>query len=142
MQILHKTKLHPLAAALAATSILVACGTVNTVSTRTERASTSVPYHTQVNDAFANIFLKATDVRLVRTQGGVLKAQIDVANDGFRTRHFSYQVEWLDANGTLVESVMNNWRQAQVYSGGSVSLTALAPTPECTDFRLKVRENQ
>jgi uncharacterized protein YcfL len=131
-----------LAAAVSSTLLLVACGTVNTVSTRTEKATTSVPYHTQVNDALADIFLKATDVRLVRTPGGVLKAQIDVANDGFRTRHFHYQVEWLDANGTLVESVLNNWRQAQVYSGGAVTLTALAPTPECTDFRLKVRENQ
>lgn len=129
-----------LATTCAVVSMLVACGTVNTVSTRTEKASTSVPFHTQVNDALANIFLKAKDVRLVRTPGGVMKAQIDVANDGFRTKAFGYQFEWMDETGTIVSSQLNNWNQAQVYSGGNVMITGVAPTPECTDFRLKVRE--
>lgn len=31
--------------------MLVSCGSVNTVSTRTDKATTSIPFHTQVNDA-------------------------------------------------------------------------------------------
>ena len=86
-------------------SLLSGCGTVNSVSTRGTTASTSVPYTQQINDALSGLFLKAKDVRLVRTPGDVLKAQVDIANDGLATRHFSYKFDWLDLHlGSFLSS--------------------------------------
>ena len=119
--------------------IPVGCGTVNTVSTRTAPAETAIPYVTQVNDALSGLSLKAKDVRLVRTPGGVLKAQIDVANDDLRTRSFNYRIDWIDQSGTVIDAQTSVWQPRSVASGGMVTISAVAPSPLATDFRMQVR---
>ncbi len=128
-----------LALAFGLLSPLSGCGTVNSVSTRGTTASTSVPYTQQINDALSGLFLKAKDVRLVRTPGDVLKAQVDIANDGLSTRHFSYKFDWLDQVGSTIDSKLSTWQQKEIAAGGMDTITAVAPTPQATDFRLQVR---
>jgi len=125
--------------ALSLLSPLSGCGTVNSVSTRGTTASTSIPYTQQINDALSGLFLKAKDVRLVRTPGDVLKAQVDIANDGLATRHFSYKFDWLDQDGTTIDSKLSTWQQKEIAAGGMDTITAVAPIPQATDFRLQVR---
>ena len=120
-------------------AVLAACGTVNTVSTREGPSASSVPYIKQINDSIDSIFLNATDVRRVLTPGGVLKAQVDIANDDFRTRRFAYRFEWLDQAGTVLESRLSSWEQKEIPSGGMTTLSSVAPSKTATDFRLQVR---
>ena len=127
--------------ALVALAVIISagCGTVNTVNTRTAPAETTIPYVTQVNDALSSLSLKAKDVRLVPTPGGVLKAQIDVANDDLRTRSFNYRVDWLDQSGTVIDAQTSVWQSRSVASGGMITISAVAPSPSATDFRMQVR---
>ena len=118
------------------------CGTVNTISTRTTPASDQVTnLKVQINDLLTDIFLKCTDVRVFRTPGGSLEAQVDVANDDFRQRRFAYRFSWLDARGNTIASTMSVWKPASVASGGSITISSVAPTSDATDFTLQVRRS-
>jgi hypothetical protein len=78
-------------------------------------------------------------VRMFPARSGVLQAQVDVANDGFRTRGFSYLFTWLDERGNAIESRTSVWQAARVAAGGSITISSVAPGPEATDFSIQVR---
>jgi uncharacterized protein YcfL len=119
--------------------VLGACGSVNTTYTRTTPADTSVPAQTQVNDLLTQIFLKAGEVRMFPSKGGPLEVQVDVINDGFSYRAFSYRFDWVDRSGNMIPSQTSVWKTANVPSGSSVMIRSIAPTETATDFRLQVR---
>lgn len=121
---------------------VVGCGTVNTTTTRQAPSEDQVDTRTQVNDLFTQIFLKATDVRMFPTKGGPLQTQVDVANDGFRTRSFSYRFEWLDARGNVIPSSIYTWKATSVPAGGSIMISSVAPSEAATDFKLQLRRGQ
>ncbi|MCH2161984.1 MAG: YcfL family protein [Phycisphaerales bacterium] len=119
-----------------------ACGSVNTVSTRTTPANDQVDdLKLQINDLLTSIFLKCRDVRVFRTPGGSLEAQVDVANDDFRQRNFAYKFTWMDARGNMIHSSMSVWKPASVASGASITISSIAPTSAATDFTLQVRRS-
>jgi uncharacterized protein YcfL len=118
---------------------LTACGSVNTTYTRTTPSATAVPTNTQVNDALTQIFLRAGEVRMFPSKGGPLEVQVDVINNGFSYRGFSYRFDWVDANGSVIPSQVSVWKTSNVPSGGSTTIRAIAPSESATDFRLQVR---
>ena len=119
--------------------VLGACGSVNTTYTRTTPADTSVPAQTQVNDLLTQIFLRAGEVRMFPSKGGPLEVQVDVINDGFSYRAFSYRFDWVDRSGNMIPSQTSVWKTANVPSGSSVMIRSIAPSETATDFRLQVR---
>ena len=121
--------------------LLVACGTVNTTSTREGPATTAHSKQTQINDLLTQIFLHCRELRMFRTAGGPMEMQIDVNNDDFRQRNFAWRVDWLDAQGNVIPSTMSVWKSASVPSGGMTTLTSVAPGDAGVDFRLQVRRS-
>tara|TARA_B100001059_G_scaffold236218_1_gene285572 strand:- start:2950 stop:3375 length:426 start_codon:yes stop_codon:yes gene_type:complete len=123
--------------------LLGACGTVNTTSTRTTPALDEVPdARLQVNDLLTEIFLHCRGVRLYRSQpSNLLEAQIVVANDGFTTRTFAWNLRWLDQAGNLINSKTDVWRATSVPAGGTVTLTDLAPNASAADFSFELRRS-
>lgn len=119
--------------------VLGACGSVNTTYTRTTPADTSIPAQTQVNDLLTQIFLRAGEVRMFPSKGGPLEVQVDVINDGFSYRAFSYRFDWVDRSGNMIPSQTSVWKTANVPSGSSVMIRSIAPSETATDFRLQVR---
>lgn len=123
-------------ATLAAVS---ACGTVNTTYTRTVPSSNAVEAKTQVNNLLQDIFLTAKEVRMTRTKGGPMEVQIDVENNGFSYRSFSYRFDWVDPTGNVIASQLSVWKETNVPSGGSTVIRSIAPTDDASDFRLQLR---
>jgi uncharacterized protein YcfL len=136
------TSPRPVIASLAAAVALAACGSVNTTYTRTTPADTSIPAQTQVNDLLTQIFLKAGEVRMFPSKGGPLEVQVDVINEGFSYRSFSYKFDWVDRSGNIIPSQVSVWKTAAVPSGSSVMIRSIAPTETATDFRLQVRRGE
>ena len=122
---------------IAAISASVGCGSVNRIDSREQPASTSVAYVTQVTDALGSVYLKARDVRLAPTRGGQLQAQVDIENRDVRTRCFKYRFDWLDENGSVIESKLSSWMPAEVPAGGIKTIRGVAPVPSAVDFRLQ-----
>jgi hypothetical protein len=129
---------------LITTSVALAgCGTVNTVSTRTSPATDEVSdTSVQINDLLTDVFLHCRGVRLQRSEpSGLLEAQIVVANDGFRSRTFAWNLRWLDEAGNLIISKTDVWRATSVPAGGTITLTDLAPALAATDFTFELRRS-
>ena len=76
---------------ITAALLAVGCGSVNTTYTRTTPADSAVSAQTRVNDLFQEFFLTAKEVRMNRTKGGPMEVQIDVENNGFAYKTFSYR---------------------------------------------------
>ena len=127
------------AALVAAAALTAACGTVNTTSTRSAPSEDSIETRSRINDLFTEVFLQVRGVRRFPTPSGVLQAQVDVANDGFDTRGFSYLFTWLDGRGNPMPGPMQVWKTARVAAGGSITISSVAPGPAATDFSIQVR---
>lgn len=125
----------------AATALGTGCGTVNSVSTRTTPATDEVTdMSVQINDLLTDVFLHCRGVRLYRSEpSGLLEAQIIVANDGFSTRSFGWNIRWLDHAGNMIQSKTDVWHATSVPSGGTVTLTNLSPRLNATDFTFQLR---
>ena len=131
----------------AATFIIAAfavagCGSVNTTYTRTTPADSAISAQTRVNDLFQQIFLTAKEVRMNRTKGGPMEVQIDVENNGFAYKTFSYRFDWVDTAGNVIPSQLSVWKVTNVPSGGSTVIRAIAPSDDASDFRLQLRQSE
>jgi len=130
------------ASVAALVSALVAgCGSVNTTYTRDRPADTAVDARTRVNDLLQQIFLSAKEVRMFRNSRGVMEVQVDVENNGFKYRSFSYLFDWVDARGNVIPSQLSVWKTTNVPDGGATVIRAIAPNEEAADFRLQIRRS-
>ncbi|MFZ0829161.1 MAG: YcfL family protein [Verrucomicrobiia bacterium] len=75
------------------------------------------------------------------TPGGFLKVQIQVINRKGSLQRFSYQFQWFDANGMLINNVASPTVPDQIEGGETKFILSQAPTPACRDFRVKFLEN-
>ena len=127
---------------ITATIAVAGCGSVNTTYTRTTPADSAVAAQTRVNDLFQQIFLTAKEVRMNRTKGGPMEVQIDVENNGFAYKTFSYRFDWVDTAGNVIPSQLSVWKVTNVPSGGSTVIRAIAPSDDASDFRLQLRQSE
>ena len=118
------------------------CGSVNTTYTRTTPADSAISAQTRVNDLFQQFFLTAKEVRMNRTKGGPMEVQIDVENNGFAYKTFSYRFDWVDTAGNVIPSQLSVWKVTNVPSGGSTVIRAIAPSDDASDFRLQLRQSE
>ena len=118
------------------------CGSVNTTYTRTTPADSAISAQTRVNDLFQQFFLTAKEVRMNRTKGGPMEVQIDVENNGFSYKTFSYRFDWVDTAGNVIPSQLSVWKVTNVPSGGSTVIRAIAPSDDASDFRLQLRQSE
>ena len=127
---------------ITATIAVAGCGSVNTTYTRTTPADSAVSAQTRVNDLFQEFFLTAKEVRMNRTKGGPMEVQIDVENNGFAYKTFSYRFDWVDTAGNVIPSQLSVWKVTNVPSGGSTVIRAIAPSDDASDFRLQLRQSE
>jgi uncharacterized protein YcfL len=75
------------------------------------------------------------------TPGGLLKIQIELLNRKRSLQRFSYQFEWFDATGMLINNVASPTVPDQIEGGESKFISSVAPTPTARDFRVKFLED-
>jgi uncharacterized protein YcfL len=122
-------------------AVLGGCGTVNTVTATAGENPGKTDYRTQVNDVLTDIFLSAKAVRFGPTAGGNYEVQVTVANNGFKTRRFSYLFNWIDENGMIIETSMSTWKTASVSAGGTIVISSVAPNQTARTFQLQTRRS-
>ena len=130
------------AAFMMAALLAAGCGSVNTTYTRTTPADSAISAQTRVDDLFQQFFLTAKEVRMNRTKGGPMEVQIDVENNGFAYKTFSYRFDWVDTAGNVIPSQLSVWKVTNVPSGGSTVIRAIAPSDDASDFRLQLRQSE
>ena len=93
-----------------------------------------------VTDTGLNKSVSVVGVNTAMTPGGVLKVQAELLNRTKSLHRFSYRFEWFDLNGMQLTTVMTTTVADQIEGGESKFISAVAPTPACKDFRLKLYE--
>lgn len=125
---------------LAAFLLLGGCKTVN----RTERAEPRARPDI-VQDQRIETDPSAAD-RIVVTQvaedttGEFLRIQISLESTSSRTRTYSYQFEWIEANGFTVTSPAPVWKPLRIAGRDTAAIVGVAPNPRVVDFRFKIIE--
>ena len=142
---------------IAAILMLVSAGCQNTVNT-IENADKAMQQNVVadsrfVTDGFLRDRLFLRQVNTSRTSDGFLRVQLEAVN--VRTGWFSqlwswmtgenpypihYKFIWFDQNGMAMESILSDWRNATVIPGETLYLQSVAPSRDCADFKISLRE--
>ena len=80
-----------------------------------------------------------TDVRLAKGPSSHFTLQANVVNNTSGVVRMEYRVDWLDATGSAIPSVVSTWQPMSAAAREVVPLQATAPSPEAGDFRFYVQ---
>ena len=104
-----------------------------------------VSYHTPPMDRRVTISpdlgttIWVTDVRLVKGPSSHYTMQANVVNNTERDVRMEYRVDWMDAAGAVIPSVVSTWQPMSAVAREVVPLQATAPSPDAVDFRFYVQ---
>jgi len=77
---------------------------------------------------------------LMKNDTGFLELNINGHNRSYSTKRFRYKIEWLDANGLMIQTKTSTWLPASATGKSSFSLKAVAPRVEAVDFRMDTKK--
>ncbi|MHC4104942.1 MAG: DUF1425 domain-containing protein [Planctomycetota bacterium] len=77
---------------------------------------------------------------LARNDTGFLELNINGHNRSYNTKRFRYKIEWLDANGLMIQTKTSTWLPASAMGKSSFSLKAVAPREKAVDFRMDTKK--
>ena len=80
-----------------------------------------------------------TDVRLAKGASSHFTLQANVVNNTDGVMRMEYRVDWLDATGSAIPSVVSTWQPMSAAAREVVPLQATAPSPAAVDFRFYVQ---
>jgi len=77
---------------------------------------------------------------LARNDTGFLELNINGHNRSYNTKRFRYKIEWLDANGLMIQTKTSTWLPHSATGKSSFSIKAVAPRVEAVDFRMDTKK--
>jgi len=144
-----------LLAALSAVAMAGLCSCMDNVNT-TENAEMkaqpqAVDVKRIVTDPYLEKRLQILRVDTSLNDSGLLQVQVTARNTrtgfwswlehGDNPYHLAYKFVWLDSKGIEVKSPANGaYLQRDVLPGDLVRFSGLAPSPDCKDFQLSIKE--
>ncbi|MBN2456660.1 MAG: YcfL family protein [Sedimentisphaerales bacterium] len=75
-----------------------------------------------------------------RNNAGFLELHIEGFNKSYETKRFRYRVEWLDADGLLLETKTSVWMPMSAMGKSPFSFKVVAPRTEAVNFRMDTRK--
>ena len=142
---------------MAACLILPACqNTVNTVENADKSATPNVIRDNRfVTDGWLRDRLALRSVKTATAESGLLVVEVTATNvrTGALAQTWSsitgdvpytvdYKFVWQDANGMSVDTPLSIWQSKQIKPGETVFFKSTAPTPQCKDFILNLKEHK
>ncbi|MDP6540117.1 MAG: YcfL family protein [Planctomycetota bacterium] len=130
---------------LSATAILAAaaaCATppVNTVEPAPPQPAGREVWITKINKSSTLEHSVAVQRALVDESEGVLRVQLEVANESESAQDFRYLFEWFDGEGLKLYEATEGWRRETIAPGQHQYLRASASSPEAADWRFTVQK--
>jgi uncharacterized protein YcfL len=75
-----------------------------------------------------------------RDDAGFLELYVNGYNKSYDTKRFRYKVEWLDADGILIETKTSVWLPFSATGKSPFTIKAVAPRTQAVDFRMDTRK--
>ena len=82
-----------------------------------------------------------TDVRCVKGGGQYLTLQANIVNNCNSPLAVDWKVQWLDADGVEIDSVVSTWNARMLQPYELCGLKATAPTTAAVDMRFYARKS-
>ena len=140
----------------AAALMLAACqNTVNTVENADKTMTPNTIADARfVTDGFLKDRLGLQSVTMGTTADGFKRVQLEVINlrtgvlsqawsgiTGENPYKIRYRFTWFDEDGMAVNNtVLADWRDATIIPGETLFLQSVAPTKNCSDFKISLKE--
>ena len=140
----------------AAAMMLAACqNTVNTVENADKTMTPNTVADARfVTDGFLKDRLGLQSVTMGKTADGFKRVQLEVINlrtgvlsqawsgmTGENPYKIRYRFTWFDEDGMAVNNtVLADWRDATIIPGETLFLQSVAPTKNCSDFKISLKE--
>jgi uncharacterized protein YcfL len=114
---------------------------VNTIANRDIRATIKrVVDQRVIQDERLNELLALTEIRKSKTNDNYTRIQVFFKNMSATTYSFIYRFNWYDENGVEVENLDHEmWVKKTAITGDDITLTTIAPTRKCQDFKLRIK---
>ncbi|MCS3467844.1 uncharacterized protein YcfL [Pseudomonas sp. JUb42] len=74
----------------------------------------------------------------VARENGFMTVKVELHNTSFRNKSMFYRFAWLGNDGFPVGDE-DSWKSVTLYGSQTSFLSAIAPLPKATDFRLEVK---
>lgn len=135
--------------------VLAGCqNTVNTVEnadkTMTPNTITDVRF---VTDGFLKDRLALKKIDVSATSDGFMRVQLEAVNlrvgafaqawsglKGDNPYKIRYKFTWFTQDGMTVDTLLSDWQDATVIPGETVYLQSVAPSKDCRDFKISLKE--
>lgn len=120
---------------------LAGCTTVNSVENANKEGQRNMVSDSRaVTDHSLSKHVDIIGVNTGTTPGGLLKVQVELQNRTRSLQRFIYRFEWFDAQGMQVNSIVSAPMPDQIEGRENKMISAVAPTANCKDFRVKFIE--
>lgn len=137
--------------------LLSVTGCQNTVNTVENADKTMTPETIRdlrfITDSSLKDRLALKSVNISKTQDGFMRVQLEVMNvrtgalaqmwsslTGENPYPIRYKFSWFDKSGMAVDGILSDWQNTTVIPGETVFLQSVAPTKECHDFKISLKE--
>ena len=90
-------------------------------------------------DLFGDVVV--TDVRCAKGKSDYLTLQANLVNNCSSPLAVDWRVQWLDADGVEIDSVVSSWNARMLQPYEICGLKATAPKPDAADMRFYVRKS-
>lgn len=84
--------------------------------------------------------IEVTEAVTRRNDAGFLELYVSGVNKSYDTKRFRYRVEWLDADGLLIETKTSTWLPMSATGKAPFSFKVTAPRTNAVDFRMDTRK--
>ncbi len=137
--------------------LLAGAGCQNTVNTVENADKTMTPNTIQdarfVTDGFLRDRLALTRLTTAQTGDGFLRVQVEAINirtgvmaqawsglTGSNPYRIRYKITWFSGDGMAMESILSDWQDATIIPGETFYLQSVAPSRDCKDFKISLKE--
>ena len=86
--------------------------------------------------------IEINDLKERRTSDGLLEVQLSGYNHALSRKKFDYRVEWLDADGMVLNSAMTKWTTVSVMPKSEFSFRVISPNARAENYRINTRPNR
>jgi len=83
-----------------------------------------------------------TNAVMRRNTGGFMELHIEGYNNSYNTERFQYKIEWVDADGIVVDTNTSVWKPMSAAGKSTFNITDAATRPQAVDFRMNTRNQE
>jgi uncharacterized protein YcfL len=86
--------------------------------------------------------IEVTNAVMRRNAGGFMELQIEGHNDSYNTVRFQYKIEWVDADGVVLDTKASVWKPMSAVGKSDFHITDAATRTQAVDFRMNTRNQE